>query len=39
LMALYARSGQRAAALRQYEECERVLDEELGVAHQHIVEC
>jgi len=31
LMALYARSGQRAAALRQYEECERVLQEELGV--------
>jgi predicted ATPase/DNA-binding SARP family transcriptional activator len=32
LMALYARSGQRAAALRQYGECERVLGEELGVA-------
>jgi len=31
LMALYARSGQRAAALRQYAECERVLEEELGV--------
>ena len=31
LMALYAWSGQRAAALRQYGECERVLDEELGV--------
>ncbi|MFN2155667.1 MAG: BTAD domain-containing putative transcriptional regulator, partial [Anaerolineae bacterium] len=31
LMALYARSGQRAAALRQYDECERVLDEELSV--------
>jgi DNA-binding SARP family transcriptional activator len=30
LMALYARSGQRAAALRQYGECERVLEEELG---------
>jgi predicted ATPase len=30
-MALYARSGQRAAALRQYGECERVLQEELGV--------
>jgi predicted ATPase len=28
---LYARSGQRAAALRQYAECERVLGEELGV--------
>jgi predicted ATPase/DNA-binding SARP family transcriptional activator len=32
LMALYARSGQRAAALRQYAECERVLQEELGVS-------
>jgi predicted ATPase/DNA-binding SARP family transcriptional activator len=31
LMALYARSGQRAAALRQYAECERVLGEELGL--------
>jgi|GEM_PF-418911 len=31
LMSLYAWSGQRAAALRQYGECERVLDEELGV--------
>jgi predicted ATPase/DNA-binding SARP family transcriptional activator len=31
LMALYARSGQRAAALRQYAECERVLGEELGI--------
>ncbi|MFL7811459.1 MAG: BTAD domain-containing putative transcriptional regulator, partial [Anaerolineae bacterium] len=31
LMSLYARSGQRAAALRQYAECERVLEEELGV--------
>jgi predicted ATPase/DNA-binding SARP family transcriptional activator len=31
LMGLYAWSGQRAAALRQYGECERVLDEELGV--------
>jgi predicted ATPase/DNA-binding SARP family transcriptional activator len=31
LMSLYARSGQRAAALRQYAECERVLDEELGI--------
>jgi len=31
LMALYARSGQRAAALRQYAECERILEEELGV--------
>lgn len=31
LMALYARTGQQAAALRQYEECVRLLDEELGV--------
>ncbi|MDP9364030.1 MAG: AAA family ATPase [Chloroflexota bacterium] len=32
LMELYARAGQRAAALRQYRECVRVLDQELGVA-------
>jgi len=32
LMALYAWSDQRAAALRQYRECVRVLDQELGVA-------
>jgi len=31
LMRLYARSDQRAAALRQYRVCERVLKEELGV--------
>ncbi len=31
LMALYAAAGQRASALRQYRECVRVLDEELGV--------
>ncbi|MEW5985102.1 MAG: tetratricopeptide repeat protein [Chloroflexota bacterium] len=31
LMQLYAQSDQRAAALRQYEECARVLDRELGV--------
>jgi predicted ATPase/DNA-binding SARP family transcriptional activator len=31
LMGLYARSDQRAAALRQYQECERILQEELGV--------
>jgi DNA-binding SARP family transcriptional activator len=30
LMQLYAWSGQRTAALRQYAECERVLREELG---------
>lgn len=32
LMLLYARSGQHGAALRQYRECVRVLDQELGVA-------
>ena len=32
LLALYAWSGQRAAALRQYRECVRVLGKELGVA-------
>ena len=32
LMALYAFSEQRAAALRQYRECVRILDRELGVA-------
>lgn len=32
LMLLYARSNQRSTALRQYRECVRVLDEELGVA-------
>ena len=31
LMVLYAKSNQRAAALRQYETCRRVLQEELGV--------
>jgi DNA-binding SARP family transcriptional activator len=31
LIALYARSGQRAAAHRQYQACERVLADELGV--------
>ena len=31
-MALYAYSDERAAALRQYRECVRVLDRELGVA-------
>ncbi len=31
LMQLYAWNGQRSAALRQYRECVRVLDEELGV--------
>ncbi len=32
LMLLYARDGQRAAALRQYRECVRQLEQELGVA-------
>ncbi|HEX6383211.1 MAG TPA: protein kinase, partial [Anaerolineae bacterium] len=31
LMQLYAWSGQQAAAIRQYQECVRLLDEELGV--------
>ncbi|MBV7332635.1 hypothetical protein KFU94_31285 [Chloroflexi bacterium TSY] len=31
LMELYALAGQQAAALRQYEECVRVLDEEFAV--------
>jgi len=30
-MELYAQTGQRAAAVRQYEECVRVLDEALGI--------
>jgi predicted ATPase/DNA-binding SARP family transcriptional activator len=32
LMTLYAWSDQRAPALRQYRECVRILDQELGVA-------
>jgi predicted ATPase/DNA-binding SARP family transcriptional activator len=31
LMSLYAEAGQHAAAMRQYEECKRVLGEELGM--------
>lgn len=31
LMQLYALAGQPAAAFRQYQECQRLLDEELGV--------
>jgi DNA-binding SARP family transcriptional activator/pimeloyl-ACP methyl ester carboxylesterase len=31
LMRLYAESGQQAAALRQYTECTRILDQELGL--------
>src|SRR5690606_35711464 len=34
LMALYARNGQRAAAYRQYQSCQRLLAEELGVEPQ-----
>ncbi len=34
LMEFYAKSGQFAAALRQYKECERILDLELGVPPQ-----
>jgi predicted ATPase len=30
-MQLYAQTGQRSAALRQYAECVRILDEELGL--------
>ena len=32
LMRLYSRSGRREAALRQYQECTRILDRELGIA-------
>jgi predicted ATPase/DNA-binding SARP family transcriptional activator len=32
LMRLYAQTGQRSAALRQYREAVRILDEELGLA-------
>jgi predicted ATPase/DNA-binding SARP family transcriptional activator len=32
LMTLYARAGRRPAALRQYEECARILQEGLGLA-------
>jgi predicted ATPase/DNA-binding SARP family transcriptional activator len=32
LMRLYAQTGQRSAALRQYQECSRILEEELGLA-------
>jgi DNA-binding SARP family transcriptional activator len=34
LMTLYAQTGQRAAALRQYQVCEELLDRELGVPPQ-----
>jgi predicted ATPase len=32
LMRLYSWAGQRAAAMRQYRECARILEQELGVA-------
>jgi DNA-binding SARP family transcriptional activator/pimeloyl-ACP methyl ester carboxylesterase len=32
LMRVYEKSGQHAAALRQYKECERILEQELGVS-------
>ena len=32
LMRLFALAGQQAAALRQYDECVRILDEELGIS-------
>jgi ABC-type transport system substrate-binding protein/DNA-binding SARP family transcriptional activator len=32
LMQLYAWSGQRSAALRQYDECERLLNADLGIS-------
>lgn len=32
LMELYARAGRQGAAIRQYRECERLLQEELGMA-------
>lgn len=32
LMRLYLRAGRREAALRQYQECARVLNQELGIA-------
>jgi DNA-binding SARP family transcriptional activator/pimeloyl-ACP methyl ester carboxylesterase len=34
LMVLYAESGQRAAAMRQYEECVRILEQELMLSPQ-----
>jgi predicted ATPase/DNA-binding SARP family transcriptional activator len=34
LMQLYAWSGQRSAALRQYQECAKILENELGVSPQ-----
>jgi DNA-binding SARP family transcriptional activator len=32
MMRLYVKAGQRALAVRQYEACSRMLDEELGIA-------
>ncbi len=34
LMSLYAIAGQRSAALRQYDECVKILEEELGIPPQ-----
>ncbi|MGD2155373.1 MAG: alpha/beta fold hydrolase [Anaerolineales bacterium] len=34
LMDLYAQTGQQAAALRQYQECERILEQELHISPQ-----
>ena len=36
LMRLYAWAGQHSAALRQYQECTRILDAELGLSLIHI---
>lgn len=32
LMRLYAHTGQRSAALRQYQDCARILEQELGIS-------
>lgn len=32
LMQLYAQSGQQAAALRQYDQCRQILEDELGIS-------
>ena len=39
LMRLYAQAGQRAAALRQYDECMRILENELGLAPSEETAC
>lgn len=38
LIDLYARSGKRAASLRQYEQCVEILQEELGVSPEEATE-